>query len=234
MIRVSFILGFILLAATSQSQSQSNPAFQIWTDFNPRVRLTEQFKIVGDIGYRIEPESSAQSFLIRGAARYSPNQILSFDLGLAEFITWNTSFFNSSEFRTFQFLFVNWPNIGKFRFQHRLGIEQRIFRFSDLRANQFVHRARYRLGVKSPEFSLFGSTIPFYIKANAELLRDLNDEDISVLIDGDRFMIGFGSLLSEKLRSELQFQVMALHDPAIKKFIRNIDLIRIRAYYQFR
>lgn len=234
MARVIVILGLLVFTAATESWSQSDPNFQIWTDFNPRIRLSERFKIVGDIGYRIEPESSAQSFLIRGAARYSPNQILSFDLGLAEFITWNTKFFNSSEFRTFQFLFVNWPSLGKFKFQHRFGLEQRIFRFNDLRDNQFVHRARYRLGLRSPDFRLFGSSIPFYIKANAELLRDLNDEDVSVLINGDRFMVGIGSLLSEKLRTELQFQVMALNDPVIQKFIRNIDLIRVRVYYQFR
>ena len=234
MIRVSFILGFILLAATSQSQSQSNPAFQIWTDFNPRIQLNQKLKIVGDIGYRIEPESNAQSFILRGALRYSPNRILSLDLGLGEFITWDTEIFNSSEFRTFQFLFLNWPNLGEFKFQHRLGIEQRWFNFSDFDAKEFVHRARYRLGLKSPDFSIFGSSIPFYIKANVEFLRDLNDEEISVFIDGDRFMIGLGSLWTDKLRTELQFQIMALNDPAIKKFIRDVDLIRIRAYYQFR
>ena len=166
MARVIVILGLLVFTAATESWSQSDPNFQIWTDFNPRIRLSERFKIVGDIGYRIEPESSAQTFLIRGAARYSPNQIFSFDLGLAEFVTWDADIFNSSEFRTFQFLFINWPNIGYFKIQHRLGLEQRWFRFIDLKSNEFVHRFRYRLGITSPDIFLFNSDIPFYVKGN--------------------------------------------------------------------
>jgi len=233
-LRLLILTTLIALLQVSNVRAQEVSYFQIWTDFNPTFTLNKNFMLKGDVGYRIKPSTTTQIFLIRGAVRYMPGKIFGMDAGLGSFNLWDSEYSNSTEFRIYEYLFLNWPSIWGFKFNLRLGFEQRWFRFHELLTNKFVHRSRLRIGVKSPEFKLIKDLFPFYGVMNAEWLRDLNDEDIGLLIDHNRFMIGLGAQVNEKLRTELQFQIMGLKEAQLSTVIREVTLLRARVFYKIK
>lgn len=229
----STILILSFLSLTHFAHSQSN-RFQIWTDFNARFELKNRFQANVEPGYRIEPDIGAQTAYLRAILRYSPNRIFSFDLGAANFNYWGYEVINSIELRTFQFVFLNWPELWEFDFKFRLGLEQRWFAFPELSANEFVHRARLRIGLTSPYFDFWEGVSKLYVTSNYEVLRDVNDEAIDVLIDENRAMLGVGYLNNKNLRAEFHYQIMGLRDRDAGELIRDINLIRFRVFYYLR
>lgn len=212
--------------------AQDNVKFQIWSDFTTSHVLTEKWKIAGDIGYRLELESKHQTFYIRPAIIYSPNSIVQFILGAANFNTWDPNVLNSIEIRTFQFVQLSWPSIAKFQFAHRLGLEQRMFYFKGLELNDFVHRARYYLELRSPSFKIFYIDSPFFLTTNFELLTNINSSDLGRIFDHNRITLGIGNTINDNFRIEFRYKVLSFADPILKDFIREIDVLRMRLYWQ--
>ena len=212
--------------------AQENIKFQVWSDFTGLHTLTEKWKLAGDIGYRLEPQSKDQTIYIRPEIIYSPDNVIHFILGAANFNTWGPTIFNSIEFRTFQFVQLSWPQIGNFHFKHRLGLEQRMFYFKGLEFNEFVHRLRYYLELTSPSFNLFNIQPPFYLTTNFELLTNINSSDLGRLFDHNRFTVGIGNKINHKFKAELRYKVLSFVDPTVKNYIREIDVLRIRLYWQ--
>ena len=208
--------------------------FQIWSDFNARFELKNRFQVNVEPGYRIDPEFGIQTAYLRPTLRYAPNRILAFDAGIANFNVWGADVFNSIEFRTFQFAFLNWPEIWEFNFKFRAGLEQRWFRFPELDTDEFVIRARFRIGMTSPYFQFWQGESRLFITTNYELLRDVKEEDIDVLIDENRLMLGLGFLDNKNFRGELQYQIQGPRDREIGELLRDTNLIRIRVFYYFR
>ena len=166
-----------LLAMSAKAQQMR---FQIWSDFNARIELKNRFQVNVEPGYRIDPEFGIQTVYLRPTLRYAPNRILAFDAGVANFNVWGADAFNSIEFRTFQFAFLNWPEIWEFNFKFRAGLEQRWFRFPELDTDEFVIRARFRIRMTSPYFQFWQGESRLFITTNYELLRDVKEEDIDV------------------------------------------------------
>lgn len=189
--------------------------------------------MVGEIGYRLEPESKDQTVYIRPAIQYSPNRIINFTLGVANFNTWRSFRVSSIEFRTFQFVKLRWPRIGNFQFTHRIGLEQRMFYFKSFEFNSFAHRARYYVDLKSPSITIFNIKSPFYFILDFELLTNINSNNLGKVFDHNRFTLGIGNKINNKFRAEIKYKVLSFVDPALKDFVREIDVIRIRLYWQF-
>ena len=224
------LLGFLLVATVSVGQDLR---FQVWTDFNARFEVLKKLQVNAETGYRIEPESGVQNGYLRGTLRYSPNRIIALDLGLANFNVWDPDIINSFEFRTFQFVLLNWPEIWEFNFKIRLGIEQRWFSFREIDTNEFVHRARLRISLNSPYFGFWQGPSKLYLTTNFEVLRDLNDELLNTFVDEDRFMLGVGFLDNKNFRGELHYQIMSYLDRDVQVLVRKMNLVRIRFYYYF-
>jgi len=214
--------------------AQATSNFQLWTDFNPSYNLSEQWKIGGDVGYRIEPSANFHVAYIRPGINYKPNKIINFTVGIANFNSWEAGEFIKSEIRTFQFIVIAWPKIAGFQFKHRLGLEQRWFNFAELNLNKYVNRSRYYLEVKSPKFPLFNIKAPFFLTANLEILRDLNDNEFGRLIDHNRYTLGIGNHITDSFRAEVRFKLINTVDPLTNSFIREINVLRIRLYYRFK
>lgn len=231
--KIALIL-LLILIYFNKVQAQSNSNFQVWTDFTSSVKLNEKWKTGGDIGYRIEPSTNDQIVYIRPAIKYSFNDLLNFSVGVANFNTIRSNIFNTTEFRTFQFVVLKWPNIGGFRFKHRIGLEQRFFYIENLEFDNFAHRARYYLEVKSPKFNLFSLSTPFYLLGNFELLKDVNKNDVASLFDHNRFTIGIGSAIGDKFSTEVRYKLISFIDPVLKSYVREVNVLRVRFYYQFR
>jgi uncharacterized protein DUF2490 len=232
--RFFIILALLGFSNANKVKAQSTSKFQVWSDFNPSFKLNENWKIGGDIGYRIEPSTNIQSLYVRPGVNYNPNGIINFTFGVANFNTIRVDKFNTTEFRSFQFIVLKWPNIGGFRFKHRIGLEQRIFFVESIDLNEFSHRARYFFEVKSPNFNLFDIGSPFFAMGNFELLKNVNINEIESLFDHNRYTVGLGNVISDKLRVELRYKIISFADPALKSFVKEIDVLRIRLYYQFK
>lgn len=214
-------------------RAQSTSNFQIWTDFSPSYNFNEQWKIGGDVGYRIELSTNFQVAYIRPSINYKLNKILNFAVGLANFNSWEPPEFVKSEIRTFQYIVVSWPRIGGFQFNHRLALEQRWFYLAEFNLDKYVNRARYYLEIKSPKFSLFKLKSPFFITANFEILRDLNNNEFGILADHNRYTLGIGNQITDKFRADIRFKLINTVDPLTKNYIREINVLRIRLYYRF-
>jgi hypothetical protein len=213
--------------------AQGSSNFQIWTDFSPSYDLNEQWKVGGDMGYRVEPSTNFQVAYIRPGISYKPNKIINFAVGVASFNSWQPPEYIKTEIRTFQFIVVSWPRIGGFQFKHRLGLEQRWFYLAEFNLDKFVNRARYYLELKSPKFNLFSLKSPFFITANFEILRDLDDNEFGRLVDHNRYTLGVGNQITDKLKAEIKFKLINTVDPLTKIYIREINVLRIRIYYRF-
>ena len=144
--------------------------FQVWTDFNARFQFKNKLQINAEPGYRLEPESGRQNGYIRVALRYAPSRIASFDVGVANFNSWGSESFNAFELRSFQFAFLKWPEFWNFNFKFRLGLEQRWFNYPDLDINDFIHRARFRMGIISPYFAFWEGRSKLFLTTNYEFL----------------------------------------------------------------
>ena len=228
-----FVLTIICLRAQLNAWGQGTSKFQVWTDFNPSYNLSEQWKIGGDVGYRIEPSANFHMAYLRPVINYKPNKIINFTGGFANFNSWEAGEFDKSEIRTFQFIAVSWPKIAGFQAKHRLGLEQRWFYLAELKLDKYVNRSRYYLEIKSPSFNLFKIKAPFFITANLEILRDLNNNELGKLVDHNRYTIGVGNQITEQFRAEIRFKLINAVDPLLKSFIREINVLRIRLYYRF-
>jgi hypothetical protein len=229
--RFYLTFSIFFFAANINCWGQGESKFQIWTDVNPSFNLSEQWRIGGDVGYRIEPSSSVQSVYIRPGINYKPNKIVNFTIGIASTYLWTPDEHIKTEVRTFQFVSVSWPRLGGFQFRHRLGLEQRWFYFAEPNLKEYVNRTRYYLEVKSPNFTLFKLKSQFFITANLEILRDLNNNEFGKLVDHNRYTLGIGNQVTERLRAELRFKLINTIDPLLNSFIREINVLRIRIYF---
>ena len=73
----------------------------------------------------------------------------------------------------------------------------------------------------------------FFITANFEILRDLNDNEFGKLVDHNRYTLGVGNQITERFRAEIRFKLINTVDPLLNSFIREISVLRIRLYYHF-
>ena len=231
--RFLFVLTILYLLPQINVCGQGTSNFQIWTDFNPSFNLSEEWKIGGDLGYRVEPAANFHVAYIRPGINYKPNKIINFTVGVANFNSWESGEFIISEIRTYQFIGIAWPKIGGFQFKHRLGLEQRWFYLAEFNLDKYVNRSRYYLEIKSPKFNLFNIKAPFFITANFEILRDLNDNEFGKLVDHNRYTLGLGNQITDHFRAEVRFKLINTIDPLLNSFIREINALRIRLYYRF-
>jgi hypothetical protein len=231
--KLFLFFSIIGLMAQLDVWAQGSSNFHIWTDFNPSFNLSEQWKIVGDLGYRVEPAENFHVAYVRPGIIYEPNKIINFAAGIANFNSWESGEFIKREIRTFQLIVVAWPKIAGFQFKHRLGLEQRWFYLAELNLNEYVSRSRYYLEIKSPQFNLFNIKAPFFITANLEILRDLNDNEVGRLVDHNRYTLGIGNHITDRFRAEVRYKLINTVDPLTNSFIREINVLRIRLYYRF-
>ena len=231
--RLFLIAISILLITQINVYAQGSSNFQIWTDFSPSYNFSEQWTIGGDVGYRIEPETKFQVAYIRPAINYKLSKIINLTAGVANFNSWEPHKFIKTEIRTFQFIAVSWPRIGGFKFKHRLGLEQRWFYLAEFNLDKYVNRSRYYLELKSPKFTLFRISAPFFVTANFEILRDLNNNEFGKLADHNRYTLGIGNYITDRFRAEVRFKLINTVDPLTKNYIREINVLRIRLYYRF-
>jgi hypothetical protein len=121
-----------------------------------------------------------------------------------------------------------WPQIGGFKFEHRFGLDQRMFYLPGYELRKTVHRSRYKLGLHTPAFALFGSEKRFYANASFEVLRNMNQAETALLIDHDWVTVVFGARLTENIKLESNVLLINCLDPETLDFEREISVFRLR------
>ena len=141
---VLLTLGSFLPAETA-AQVDLGSVSELWLDYNPSVPLTPTVDLYGDVGYRVQLESSgSQRLVVRPNARYRWSRSVSVQGGIGSFFTWNEAISNLWEIRPWVGVTVLWPDLP-FRLEHVVRLEGR-FEYEtedwDLRESL---RLRYRL-----------------------------------------------------------------------------------------
>lgn len=233
LLRIILGTGLLLVSLSVMSQDLR---FQVWTDFNARFQFKNKLQLNVEPGYRIEGESAMQTAYFRATLRYTPTRIIALDAGVANFNVWSTDIPNSVELRTFQFVFLNWPDILDFSLKFRIGLEQRWFYFPEINTREYFNRFRFRVGLVSPYFDFWQGASKLYITSNFEILRKVSREFFlfEELVNENRFMLGLGFLDNKNFRGEFQCQLIGHREGSFTELQRDVNMIRLRVFYYFR
>jgi hypothetical protein len=90
-----------------------------------------------------------------------------------------------------------------------------------------------RIGLHSPVFAVIGSTKSFYANGSFEVLRNVNQKEITQWIDHDWITATLGYKISEAMKIEANLLLINLLDPITHEFEREITVFRLRFKYNF-
>ncbi len=217
-----------------KAHSQDKTQFRIWTDYNVSFKLNKKWATGGDLGYRIVPSNGIQVAYVRPKIFFQANRLLTFDVGVSNFNRWRLQALNRVELRSHQFILLKWPLIKGVQFNHRIGIEQRLFFIKNADINRHIHRFRYFLALKSPEFYLFSIKSPFFVMGKFEILANFYDSNKESILDHTRLTVGIGNQINEKFRIDLRYAIHSFVNPTFNDLAREVDVLRLRLYYQFK
>ena len=220
---------FFIMPALAQAQARD---FEVWSDITVVGRLNDKWRIGGDFGYRFISGMGWQTAYIRLVVSYKPVEWLRLRAGGANFNTWQPGRFELQEWRTYEYVNVNWPRFSWLQVGHRMGLDQRWFYRNGNEFERFVHRFRYQISLRSPDFTLGLKRSPFYGALRIEVLRDINNWHLPVIFDHDRLIFALGNTINDSWRLELQYMIIYLNQ-TLQMFIPDIDVLRIRLYYNF-
>jgi len=228
-----YILLLIIWLLPGMSTAQEINHNQVWLDATGAIPLSNKLTVSPELGYRSEPLSNLDQFYLRTYLGYSPHQLVKLNIGVGHFTTLVASDFKVTEIRTSEFLSFCWPQIGGFKVVQRVGLDQRMYYQQDYDYSKTIHRSRYRIGLKSPMFSVLGSGKKLYSSASFELLSNINNEEVQLWIDHDWITIIMGAKISKTVNLEGHVLLINKLDPEMNKFQREISVFRLRLKYNF-
>jgi hypothetical protein len=232
--KIEFLVFFFLLAtlflslSNSRSQAQNSQHNQAWFDASLKIKPTPKLTVTPEVGYRSEPAIKLNQVYLRTYLTYQVHKNVKLSVWAAHFNSWKPAKQRAIEVRTSQFVSLFWPNVAGFRFEHRLGLDQRLFYFSGYALNKYVHRSRVRLGLHTPNFALLGTSKNFYANASFEVLRNINQSETTQWVDHDWITMVVGFRMNKNLKIEANILMINLFDPIELEFEREITVFRLR------
>ena len=94
-----------------------------------------------------------------------------------------------------------------------------------------VHRSRVKIGLHTPQFSLFGSQKGFYANAGFELLRNMNQLETRQWFDHDWITAALGYRVTSSVKIEANMLLINGLNPITNEFEREITVYRLRLKY---
>jgi hypothetical protein len=190
---------FLLLAFYSFTYAQGTEStIQNWFDFTSSYTFNEQWKVYGDVGYRIIFDDNVLNrFYVRPAGSLQINKILALHAGIGLF----SSLVDDKtiwEFRPFQGIQVNWPVIFSLPLTNYIRFEERFFRSNT--SNTFIFRWRYQLGTRI-RLDQTRTEKLFYIPFQLEWFANYNS-DYSFKANELRAVVGLGYVADKSWRFE--------------------------------
>ena len=205
------LLTFYLYPDISKAQSEEID-FQTWTDFTFTYVIKNRINIGADLGIRgVVSKNEWNQFYFRPTFQFFFNRTIQAAGGIAIFTTVSDVIDNTTEFRIFQEVSVEWPTFEYIYFFHRLRFEQRFFSYQEDTSfgtellNDFEARARYQLSAESADIHLGNKNRPIYFLAGWELFYAFNEAAVEQFINNQRILGGIGQRLSPSFRYEVQY-----------------------------
>ena len=213
---------------SGKSFGQENKHNQIWTDVSASLKLSKKLTLTPELGYRTEPGLDLHQAYLRTYFSYRPNKTVKLSAWAAQFNSWRPGMFRGMEVRTSQFVYLFWPRINGFKFEHRFGFDQRMFYLPGYELRKQVHRSRFKIALHSPKFSVFEARRKFYANAGFEILRNMNQGENGLWIDHDWVTAAFGMELNDEVRLEANMLLINCLNPLTYQFEREITVFRLR------
>lgn len=219
---------FFLLFSRAEAQDIFK-VHEVWSDVTIWYKLSPKTKVGGDLGYRTTLDQfTFHQFYIRPTIVWKPKPLYSLSFAVSNFYTHELENINLDELRFAQQASLFWPKIGSFQIHHRLRFEERFYYINDTKENS--QRARYRLGIKSPSFHLFGIGSPFYTEITWEDFMNLGSSFLNYWGNTHRWEVVIGNKVSKKVKVGLHyiFQSTRIAD---RSFEVQQNIIRVRVGY---
>lgn len=217
-----FSCSIILFAQNSKNTVQN------WFDFNGSYTINEQWKILGEVGYRIIfGNNTYQRIYFRPAGSMQLNNVFILHSGVALFLTFDEGE-TLSEFRPFQGLLINWPKFISVPIVQYIRFEERFF--SDSESSTLIYRGRYQLGTKIR----FDNKLEkyFYVPLQLEWFVNLRS-DFILRSNEFRAIFGAGYVFDTFYRLEFNTIFQNL-DASLSKIYSFHDVIfRLRLFKEF-
>lgn len=222
------VLIILISLLSLRAQGQDNNHNQAWFDISGSIKLSDQLSLIPEVGFRTEPSIDLNQVYFRTYLNFRPHRAIKLSAWAAQFNSWRSDNQRATEVRTSQFVSVYWPRVAGFKFEYRLGLDQRIFFLPGYELRKYVHRSRIKIGLHTPVFSLLKSPKAFYGNGSFEVLRNMNQQEVIQWIDHDWISVTLGYRLSESLKIEANMLLINLLDPVTNDFEREITVYRLR------
>jgi len=202
---------------------------QGWIDMTVWYKVNENTRIGGDFGYRTTVgQFSFHQWYVRPTIRWRKNAHYTLLLSMSNHHTISKESVDLNELRFAQQIQVNWPNIGQVKFNHRVRFEERFFFIDDEQENAM--RARYRLALVSPDFTLFGIGSKFYGLVSWEAFIQIGSSYEDIVGNSHRWELELGNRVSEKMRIGLHYIWQTLRE-VDDLFALDLNILRLRVTY---
>lgn len=212
--------------------TQAQDVFKVsesWTDLTIWYKVGDQVKVGGDVGYRTTIDDfSFHLGYIRPTVIWKPSPLYNLSFAIANFYREATGSTSLNEFRLAQEANLFWPNIGSFKITHRLRFEERFYQINEAKENS--SRVRYRLGLRSPNFYLFGMEAPWFAELTWEDFRQLGNSLDYYLGDTQRWEAMLGNKVSKKVKISLHY-ILQTTRAINNSFSLQENILRLRIGY---
>ncbi|MCB0496566.1 MAG: DUF2490 domain-containing protein [Cyclobacteriaceae bacterium] len=204
-----FLIVLLLFVSTLSFSQVRGQEFQSWNDAILKYQFNDKLAQVGDLGARYYFDMHWSVFYIRPALQWKPTKDITLIGGVAAFYSTNPDFENILDLRVFQAVELVWPRVRGFSIHHRVMVEERWF-LTDSYATEFNVRGRYRVGLATPHYKLFGEKRSTYNQLLIEFLDELDKGTILPFSKYQRYTFVIGRDFSKRVGLELHYQVHAI------------------------
>jgi hypothetical protein len=202
---------------------------QNWFDFTSSYTFDKQWKVYGDVGYRIILDDNViNRFYVRPAGSLQITDILTLHAGIG---LWSSLVDNKTiwEIRPFQGIQINWPVIFWLPLTNYIRFEERFFKSNT--SNTYIFRWRYQLGTRI-KLDQTKTEKLFYIPVQIEWFANYNS-DYSFKVNELRAVAGLGYVVDKSWRFEFN-TILQNTKASLDEVYTFYDVIfRFRVYKEF-
>jgi len=186
--------------------AQDDIDHQIWTDVVPSKSISDLVVFVGDVGARWSVKNQDWAAIhTRPTIQYDWKPRVRLYSGIWFFYSYNEGSSNTMEIRPWQGIKFNWPQVRDFKFDNFFRLEERFTYYIDSDTTAFSLRFRYRLEIKSPDYTIESIGQTFYFLGSVEIFESIGKEIQEKFINKNRVLLGLGYYISNKWQAEVHF-----------------------------
>ena len=213
--------------------SDDSADFFIWSDFHTIYNFSDRWRYEGDYGYRQALNGDKYTLYVRPSFRYRVNPWFTVHGGIRFFQTFNEDAANTFEIGPWQGLLFLWPKIGGYTIRHYLRLDDRMIWQTQGESDfDFTLRARYRLGVRSPNFDILFKN-GTYPAGSIEAFADLESPISDTFVNRLRYFVGPGFNVSDAWHVETLYGLQQGRSSRTAAFTANEQVLRLRFFYSF-